>query len=339
MPSVEELLNHKELINYTKTRTPQKKVLEELFPSRKTEALEIKMIRGANNLPVSASIHAFDTETEIDQRETGSFDVAELALIKRKRKLSEKEIIRLEQPRNDVEEREAVQKIYNDVDDLQDSVLTRAEAMRGEALSTGKLAINENGYKAEIDYGVPTAHKQTFTWSGGTPEILNDMDAAVDKIVDDTGFTPTRVLTSKRNLNIILKDEKIRKAVFGVNSDRLLSRKELNNFLQTLGLPQVAVYDAKYRTLTAKGSYVAKRYFSESAFVFMPEGNMGETLFGLTAEELELRKKDGVDISEIGNVVIEQYATEDPVAKWIKAVATALVTFPCADQVFIATIK
>ena len=36
---------------------------------------------------------------------------AELALIKRKRKLSEKEIIHLEQPRNDAEEKEAVDKI------------------------------------------------------------------------------------------------------------------------------------------------------------------------------------------------------------------------------------
>lgn len=339
MPSVEELLSYKELIDYTKTRTPQKKVLEELFPARKTEALEIRMIKGANNLPVSASIHAFDTETEIDQREGTGYDIAELALIKRKRKLSEKEIIRLEQPRNDAEEREAVQRIYNDVDDLQDSVLTRAEAMRGEALSTGKLVINENGYKAEIDYAVPANHKSTFTWSDGTSDILLNMDSAVNRIVSDTGFTPTRALTSKRNLNILLRDEKIRKAVFGVNSDRLLSRQELNSFLQTQGLPQVAIYDAKYRVLTAKGTYATKRYFTESAYVFMPDGNMGETLFGLTAEELELRKKPDVELAEIGNVVIEQYATYDPVAKWIKAVATALVTFPCADQVFIATIK
>lgn len=339
MPTVEELLNHKELVDYTKTRQPRKKVLEELFPSRKTEALEIKMIRGANNLPVSASIHAFDTETEIDQREGAGYDTAELALIKRKRKLSEKEIIRLENPRNDAEEREAISRIYNDVDDLQDSVLTKAEAMRGEALSTGKLVINENGYKTEIDYGVPPSHKQTFTWSSGTPDILANMDSAVDRIVNDTGFIPTRVLTSKRNLNIVLKDEKIRKAVFGVNSDRLLSVQELNTFLQTQGLPRLAAYDAKYRLLLKSGKFEARRYFTESAFVFMPDGDMGETLFGLTAEELELRKKEGVDISEIGNVVIEQYATNDPVAKWIKAVATALVTFPCADQVFIATIK
>lgn len=337
MASLQEVLSYKELIDYTKTRTPQAKILEELFPSRKTEALEIRMIRGANNLPVSASIHAFDTEAEIDQRESAGYDVAELALIKRKRKLSEKEIIHLEQPRNDAEEREAINKIYNDVDALQDSVLTRIEAMRGEALSTGKLIINENGYKASIDYGVPNDHKKKFAWLSGTPDMLGDMDASIDKIVDDTGFTPTRVLTSKKILNAMLKDEKIRKAIFGVNSDKLLSRQELNTFLQSLGLPQIAVYDAKYRVLTAKGTYITKRYFPENAFVFLPDGNLGETLFGLTAEELELRKRPDVDITEIGNVIMEQYSTEDPVAKWIKAVATALVTFPYADQVFMAT--
>lgn len=339
MPNIEELLSYTELIDYTKTREPKQKILEQLFPSRKTEALEVKMIRGANNLPVSASIHAFDTETEIDQREGTNYDIAELALIKRKRKLSEKDIIHLEQPRNTVEETETVKKVFNDIDSLNDSVLTRVEAMRGEALATGKLVINENGYKATIDYGVPTAHKSDFTWSSGTPDMLTDLDKAIDKIVDDTGFTPSRALTSKKNINMMLKDEKIRKAIFGVNSDRLLSLQELNVFLATLGLPQMARYDEKYRTLNAKGVYVPQRYFPESAFILMPEGNMGETLYGLTAEELELRKRPGVDISSIGNVVIEQYATNDPVAKWIKAVATALVTFPCADQVYMATVK
>lgn len=338
MPNIEELLSYTELIDYTKERNPKPKILEQLFPSRKTEALEVKMLKGANNLPVSASIHGFDSETEIDQREAASYDLAELALIKRKRKLSEKEIIQLEQPRNTIEEREAIQRIYNDVDTLQDSVLTRIEAMRGEALATGKLVVNENNFKTTIDYGVPSNHKAAFVWSSGTPNILSDLDVAINKIVDDTGFTPTRALTSKKNVNIMLKDEKIRKAIFGVNSDRLLSVKELNIFLQTLGLPQVASYDEKYRTLNAKGMYTAKRYFPETSFVLMPDGNMGETLFGLTAEELELRKREGVDISAIGNVIIEQYATNDPVAKWIKAVATALVTFPCAEQVFMATI-
>ncbi|HBF9649342.1 TPA: capsid protein, partial [Clostridioides difficile] len=34
-----------------------------------------------------------------------------------------------------------------------------------------------------------------------------------------------------------------------------------------------------------------------------------------------------------------QYSTADPVAKWIKAVATVLPSFPYADQVFMGTIN
>jgi len=337
MPKLEDILSYKELIDYTKERTPPARALEALFPSRKTEALEIEMIKGANNLPVSASIHAFDTETEIDSREGKTYDIQDLALIKRKKKVSEKDIIRLEQPRNTAEESEMVRKIFDDVDSLNESVLTRVEAMRGEALSSGKLVIDENDFKTTIDYGVPSTHKASVTWSTDTPDILGNLTTWIDKIVDDTGFMPTRALTSKKVLSMMLKDATIRQAVYGVNKDRLLSPADLNTFLKSQSLPEIAVYDAKFRT-GKKGKYATKRYFDENVISLLPEGRMGETLYGLTAEELELRKKADVEIDSMGNVIIAQYATDDPVAKWVKAVATAMVTFPYADQVFIGTI-
>lgn len=339
MPNVEELLSYRELIDYTKEAPVKPRVLEELFPTRKTEALEVDMIKGANNLPVSAHIHAFDTETEIDTREGTKYDMAEMALVKRKRKLSEKELIQLEAPRNSAEEREAMRKIYNDVDALKESILTRIEVMRGEAITTGKLAIDENNYKTNIDYGVPQNHKGVFTWGSGTPDILGDLDIAINRIVDDTGFTPTRILTSKKKLNTMLKDESIRKAFLGTEKDRLLTPAELNTHLKAMSFPTIATYDAKYRTLDKKGKYTTVRYFPEDALIMMPDGRMGETLYGLTAEEIELRKRPGVDIESLGNIIIEMYATNDPVAKWIKAVATAMITFPYADQVFMATVN
>lgn len=337
MPKLEDILSYKELIDYTKERIPPVRALETLFPSRKTEALEIEMIKGANNLPVSASIHGFDTETEIDSREGKSYDIQDMALIKRKKKVSEKDIIRLEQPRNTAEESEMVRKIFDDVDSLNESVLTRVEAMRGEALSSGKLVIDENDFKTTIDYGVPSNHKASVTWSTDAPDILGNLTTWIDKIVDDTGFTPTRALTSKKVLSMMLKDATVRQAVYGVNKDRLLSPADLNTFLKSQSLPEIAVYDAKFRT-GKKGKYSTKRYFPENIISLLPEGRMGETLYGLTAEELELRKKADVEIDSMGNIIIAQYATEDPVAKWVKAVATAMVTFPYADQVFIGTI-
>lgn len=338
MPRVEELLLPQELIDYTKERQLESYMGEVLFPEVKTEAMEIKMIKGATDLPVSASIHAFDTETELGSREGAEYSMQDLALIKRKIRLSEKEIIALESPRNDQEEAEMVRRIYRDVDNLVAGVKTRVECLRMEALSTGKLAVKENGFSAKIDYGVPDNHRASKTWRSGETLILEDMDAFVNQVVKDTGFTPTRALTSKTNLNAILRDARIRSAVFGVNSAKMLTVAELNAFLAQQSLPQIAVYDKQYRKQDAKGKYVSERFLPESAFIMMPDGKMGDTFYGLTAEELELRNNPDVDVSNVGNIVVVQYNTVDPVGKWIKAVATAMPSFPYADQVFIATI-
>lgn len=339
MPRIEEIMSTQELINYTKTRQPIPMMGDLLFPERKIEGLEIEMIKGASNLPVAASVHAFDTETEIASREGTSKAIEELALIKRKIKVSEKELIALNAPRSTKEEEQVIHKLFNDVDNLVASVKTRIEAMRMEALSTGKIVLNENGVKGTIDFGTPSGHKDTKTWKSGTPDILGDIYTMTDKIVADTGFTPTRALTSRTVLNTILKDEKIRAAMFGVNAAKVATLTELNQLLASQGLPTIATYDAQYRVQNNKGLYTPKRYLADNMFILMPDGMMGETLYGLTAEEVELRNKSDIDITNIGNIIVEQYATTDPVAKWIKAVATALPSFPYADQVFMATIN
>ena len=146
-------------------------------------------------------------------------------------------------------------------------------------------------------------------WGSGDPTILEDMDAFVDRIVKDTGFTPTRALTSKTNLNRILRDHRIRAAIYGVNSDRVLTRAELNAFLAQQSLPQIAIYDKQYRQQDAKGKYSSARFLPESAFIMMPDGKLGDTFYGLTAEELELRKNPDVDVffgPEIAHTEAEQ---------------------------------
>lgn len=339
MSKIEDLFSVTELLDYTKTRKFKEHKGASLFPAKKLEALEVKMIKGASNLPVSANIHAFDTETEMASREGAKYSIEELALIKRKFRLSEKDILILNQPRNSIEEAQTIRRIYNDIDTLVKSINTRIEALRMEALSTGKLVINENNVQTVIDYGCPSSHKTNLNWSGGTPTILEDIYDMMEKIKDDTGITPSAILTSSKILRIILKDESIRKGVLGVNSDKFLTKTELNTFLTLQELPPIETYDEKYRIELKTGKFVTKRFLDENSFILMPEGKMGETLYGLTAEELELRNKPGIDISSIGNIIIEQYYTPDPVGKWIKAVTTALPSFPYADQVFIATIQ
>lgn len=339
MPRIEDILSPKNLVDYTKEAPQPAMALREIFPESKQTELEVEMIKGANEKPVTAHIHAFDTEAEVASREGYKGDIAQLALVKRKFRLSEKDIIAIETPRSDEEARMAIRRVYNDIDRLTNAINTRFEAMRGEVLCTGKQVINENGYKTTLDYGVPNAHKQSYTWSTGTPKILDDIYNACDLIVRDTGFTPTRILTSRKVLNIILKDTTVRSAVLGTEKDRVLVLNNLNQTLTSMGLPTIATYDAQYRKQNKNGSYTTARYFDEDTIVFMPAGKMGDTFFGPTAEEIRARQDPASQVQSYGNIIVQHYFTQDPVGEWIKGAATGMVTFPYADQVIIGTVS
>ena len=91
--SVLELFNQKEVLNYLKERKFPAMMGEELFPEVKKQSLEFEMLTNASKTPVIASVHGFDTESEIGQREAEKKAI-ELALIKRKMQLKEKEIVK-----------------------------------------------------------------------------------------------------------------------------------------------------------------------------------------------------------------------------------------------------
>lgn len=334
---VEDIYNTPVLLDYFKDLERNYTLGDTLFPETKVDDIEVDMIMGGNNLPVSASVHAWDTEAEIGDRD--GFDVVkmELALIKRKIKLAERDIVKLQNPRTNNELRNVLANLFNDAENMVNSVRTRAEAMRFEVLTTGKLVFNENGFEGTLDYGVPAGHRATtaISWLDPAANPLKDLKDWQSKIQTDTGVKPMRVLTSERVAGALEDHITVRQAVNG-NNAQMVTRDDLNNFLAKKGLPVIAVDDRSYRVRDGKG-YAPKRFVAEDTLTMFPEGELGELVYGLTAEEIELQSDDSVDVDAIGNIVTTVYRTADPVARWTKAVATALPSFPVANQVFIAT--
>lgn len=340
---IEDVFDTNTVLNYVQNRQLPPMLGQNLFPERKIQDLSFEYIKGANNLPVMASVHAFDTETEIASRDGLEKISMEVALIKRKIRMGEKLIIQLSKPRDTAEFEYAKNQVFNDIDNMVNAVKARVEAMRMEVISSGKIVLDENGVKLTLDYGVPEAHQETLSgtdvWMDAASTPLDDIYDWVDKIVADTGVTPTRALTSKAVVNVLLKHETIRKALWGVNSDRVVTLSQLNQLLQSMDLPLIATYDAMARVQNANGSYTSKRYLPEDKFIIMPGSNLGETIYGMTAEEIELANKADVDLQAVGNIIAEIYKTNDPVARWTKAVATSLPSLPVADQIFQSKVK
>lgn len=335
--SVLELFSNKEVLNYLKDRKFKPMLGEELFPEVKKQSLKFDMLTNSSKTPVIASVHGFDTESEIGQREAQKKAI-ELALIKRKMQLKEEDIIALESPRNEAERQYLMKSVYNDIDNLVQGVRARVELMRMEALSTGKVTLNENGLTGSIDYGVPDENKiSNVDWSLATSNPINDMINWRNQL----DSAPTRALTSTTVLAKILSNKNVVSALFGKDSTRIASLGELNNYLAELQLPKIYTYDEKYRKLKANGQgYDKLRYFPEDAFVMMPGETLGETLYGPTAEEIRLTRDPSIDIRQVGKILAMVYEeSKDPVGTWEKAVATALPALTCADELFQAKIK
>lgn len=341
MARIDELFNTKELLNYYRVKKQPAMLGDTLFPARKIQDIKFDMITGANGLPVSASIHAFDTETELASREVLQKGAAELALIKRKIAIGEREIIAINNPRMDSEQKALVMELFKDGDKMVNSVQTRIEAMRMELLSSGKINVKENGVSITLDYSVPAGNKKSFDWSNAsTAKPLEDIKTLADAVEDASGTKPTRILTSSKVLNKILACESVKKAIFGVNFDKIATRKDLNSLLESMELPQVAVYNAKYKVQNANGKYTTKRYFPENILSMFAENVLGETIFGLTAEEIELLGSNKMEEAKmVGNIFVGVEKEGDPVRRYTKAVATALPTLENGLELGIGTIS
>lgn len=340
MPKLQEVFNNEELINYFKDTQAVPKLGESLFPERKIQDIEFDMILGTGGLPVSAEVHAFDTETQLASREAIEKGVASLALIKRKIKISEKDLIKINNPRTNSELNSVLLKLFNDAEKMTESIRVRTESMRMELLSSGKIAINENGVKVTIDYKVPTGNQKSFNWSDSTKaDPLKNLSELADAVENESGSRPTRALTSRKMVNAICNCVSVRKAIYGVNSDKMVTLSALNELLIQLDLPQLLVYEGKYKKETAKG-FTSQRYYPEDKISMFGDNTLGETIYGLTAEEVKLIGDGQMEESQVieNKIFVGTYTSVDPVGEFTKAAATVLPTLPNGDELGIATI-
>ncbi|SDB96483.1 major capsid protein [Shouchella lonarensis] len=342
MATVEELLGGSRVQEYVQQRQYPLTLGDALFPPEKTEEFKIKYIMGANHAPVAANVHSYDTEAQVGSRDGAETIEMELALIKRKIQVKEELLSKLAQSNRQPEIDRVISTIYNDVDHMVQSVLTRVEAMRLELIGTGKIQLSGNGVNGEVDYGIGDHQraqlKENEAWNSPDSDPLRQLDDWANSVTERTGVRPTRALTSTQVINALRRHPTVSIAMFGSDSGRLVSLTKLNDFLQLQNLPIIATDDRMYRVQKNDGTYENRRFFPSNSFVLLPDGTLGTTFYGVTAEEIEMRNMTGSVFQNFGNIIAQTYSTNDPVARWTKAVAKALPSFPLADQVFIGNV-
>lgn len=345
MPTpISELITDRELLDFSQHFSVQRNYPgSRFFPDQKTQFIEQEFFRMTENgnLPMSAMVHAHDTEAHITSRIPMERVNVEELLIKEKINLTER-LKRLTRGMN-MAASQMRDYIFDDVARMAETVVTRAEKAKMDAIALGKFTIDENGLDFDIDYGIPAENFVTSDWSDPEADILGDIRKwrllAIAK-----GVTPNIALTTEGVVTYMMTNTAIQKAIFGTSGTGILpSMEQLNTLMRSQFSFTIETNEARFGKLVTKGGKVEieqQRFFPENTFVLdavAPNGSLGIGLWGVTPEEDEQNGKwDSLRQQQF--VTVAQWSDKDPVAHWTKASGLFVPVLPNPYGHIIATV-
>lgn len=318
-----------------------------LFPDRRTQELTFGYLKGAGGGTVMAHVSSHNSEAPLIGRKGIETVRGEIPSIRVKRLQDAQTLIRL-QSADELVRSSAVQEIYDDINAVRLGVAARLEKIRMDALATGVVGvITDENIVFSVNYGVPAGQQETLAgtdlWSdaaNSTP--IDDLTAWQNTLVAATGRMATRAITSTAVINALKAHPSIRRAVYGVNYERALTREELNAFLTDQDLPTLIAYDLIVQVKAANGTFSSQRLWPNNRITLIPGGiPLGRTLRAPTAEEGIAGSgiADGVIAVDGDRTATHVYtATQDPKGIVTLGVGSQFVSFEGADSVFQAQV-
>lgn len=318
------------------------------LPDQFINDLNFEYIKGRQNKPVMAHVMGYDSEAPIASRQAGGEKVAgELPPIKRKSRLSEKEIIRFLTPRQGTSDQiDAVNSVYIDASTLIESIQSRVEWLRIKALSEQTVIYNESGVIFEFDFGLDkenlfdittnsNANGETIAdLSGAWTDTVNsnpvtDLQFICNLVQNKTGQRPVELVLDNKSINLLQNNENLRLLSRGPDGlPGIITQGEIDNVFLRYDLPSLTSYDVFVSREQADGTLVDERLLTEGKGFLLPARPIGQTLWGPTAES---RALIGTDLQGLmPGIFASTYSTDEPPAEWVKAAAIAFPTMPNA---------
>lgn len=316
-------------------------VLSQFLPNNNIDDIEYRFVRGGLNDQDAAKVRAWDTESPIGNRQGISRIMGELPPISKKIRLGEEERLRLRAlERGDTSG--IVDAIYDDAANMARAVAARVEMFRGEALQTGKLTINENGVVSTVDFlrdatMDPAALTGTAKWDDYTvSNPITNLQTWIDAYVSLNGVAPGGILTSRKVVNHLLRNDKIRTQAGSIaGTPALVNNDQLRQVLGAFDFPPIFTYDVVTRV-----DGTQTRVIADTKVIFLPPASepLGATFYGTTAESIELVGAQQISSSQAPGMVSVVEKTFDPVATWTKVAAIALPVLVNPNLTLAATV-
>ena len=325
--------------NMTQNRAPY--VGEQLFPSVKKLGLNLDWLNGNSGVPVVLNLSAFDAQAIPRARQGVSVTRAQMPYFKESLYIDEE----LRQQLNiaieggsDAYVNTIMQKIFNDNVQLIESARVQRERMRMALLTTGAISMTANGQSVSYDYGVPSGHKKTAaaSWKNSSTDIIADIYAWQQTILEDTGVKPTRAICNSTVWNALRNNTNIRNTIFVYsNGVGTISDAALKSLLAEQLELSVYVNDRLYKNESGTNT----KFVPDDTFVLFPAGELGNTYFGTTPEESDLQTGSAANVAIVDTgVAVTTMKKLDPVNVETKVSMITLPSFEASNQILIADV-
>ena len=323
-----------------------------LFPARKKAGLDLSWLKGSRGLPVSLMPSAFDAKATFRDRIGFEKLETEMPFFREGYKIKEKdrqEMLRVQES-TDPYAAEVIARVFDDTRDLIDGANVVPERMIMQLLFPEEgnvgIAIKANGVNYTYNYDQDgswktsnyTALTGTDTWDKpSTADPFASFKKAKDHVRSKTGTKLTRAIMDSYTFNLLAKTDTVKNRYLTTNGLSLgyLTDNEVKAIVESTSGLRVAVYDKQYKDENGDShSFVPNGYVC-----LIPDGAIGNTWYGTTPEEADLRGNSGAEVSIVNTgVAITRELQQHPVNINTFASEIVLPSFERMDEVAVINV-
>lgn len=336
---------------YSETASNKKEYLGTgLFPAKKKMGLDLKWIKTSKGLPVSLAPSNFDAVSTLRSREGFKFTETEMAFFRESmlvKENDEQEIMRA-QDTADPYATDVLSRIFDDTTTLVDGAKVVPERMIMQLLAPSdgspKISIQANGTTYAYNYDPDNTYKtnnyvklsgSTDKWDDvANSDPLDDVSMAIDAIEENTGERPEIMIVSKKTMNYLKQNAKIKSAVLAQNvtANVLMTDARVKEiFANELGI-NIVVYSKKYKDEAG----TTHNFYPDGFATLIPSGTLGNTWYGVTPEERTLMGKPTADVSIVNTgIAVAVSVSEDPVQTKTTVSEIVLPSYERMDSTYV----
>lgn len=320
------------------------------FPAKKKMGLDLKWIKTHKGLAVSLMPSNFDAKSTIRSRSGFKLEKTQMAFFRESmlvKEEDEQEIMRVEEA-TDPYAVDVLRSIYDDVNTLLDAADVVPERMIMQLLAptdgSPKISIEADGVTHAYNYDPNGTYKEnnymelttaTDKWSDvENSDPMNDVMTAQDSCEAYSGTRPTIMLVSKKTMNYLKQNKKIKSYVLAQNTTAtvIMTDARVKEIFNTeLGV-NIIVYTKQYK----KEDGTAEKFYPDGFATLLPEGALGNTWYGTTPEERTLIGSGEADVAIVNTgVAVAVTTTSDPVNTKTTVSEIVLPSYERMDETFV----